>query len=188
VYHVLLRHLTPRHPPCALIHFCTCDTEKLILSRYYACIRLLSCVPELPPAAARKLCLPHLRPPADFKSCFFPACARTLDENSPAHRPGCHWLQHSKCTLNAIRFVTPTRYSSSLVYRSSFIDVLLVYVNPNSLSRLFECGDEGTRTPDLRLAKAPLSQLSYIPKYECKWVWGGSNLRPHAYQACALTN
>lgn len=24
-------------------------------------------------------------------------------------------------------------------------------------------GDEGTRTPDLRLAKAPLSQLSYIP-------------------------
>ena len=25
------------------------------------------------------------------------------------------------------------------------------------------CGDKGTRTPDLRLAKAPLSQLSYIP-------------------------
>ena len=45
-----------------------------------------------------------------------------------------------------------------------FIDVLLVYANPNGLSRLFECGDEGTRTPDLRLAKAPLSQLSYIPR------------------------
>lgn len=26
------------------------------------------------------------------------------------------------------------------------------------------CGDKGTRTLDLRLAKAPLSQLSYIPK------------------------
>ena len=26
------------------------------------------------------------------------------------------------------------------------------------------CGDKGIRTPDLRLAKAPLSQLSYIPK------------------------
>jgi hypothetical protein len=25
-------------------------------------------------------------------------------------------------------------------------------------------GDEGARTPDLRLAKAPLSQLSYIPR------------------------
>ena len=59
VYHVLLRHLTPRHPPCALIHFCTCDTEKLILSRYYACIRLLSCVPELPPAANRKSLCAH---------------------------------------------------------------------------------------------------------------------------------
>ena len=29
-------------------------------------------------------------------------------------------------------------------------------------------GDEGTRTPDPRLAKAVLSQLSYIP------IWGGS--------------
>jgi hypothetical protein len=44
VYPVLLRHATPRHPPYALIHFCTCDTEKLLLSRYFACIRLLSCV------------------------------------------------------------------------------------------------------------------------------------------------
>jgi hypothetical protein len=25
------------------------------------------------------------------------------------------------------------------------------------------CGDEGTRTPDLCLAKAPLSRLSYVP-------------------------
>jgi hypothetical protein len=29
--------------------------------------------------------------------------------------------------------------------------------------RLHESGDEGTRTPGLRLAKAALSQLSYIP-------------------------
>ena len=27
------------------------------------------------------------------------------------------------------------------------------------------CGDEGTRTPDFRLAKAALSQLSYIPRW-----------------------
>lgn len=31
------------------------------------------------------------------------------------------------------------------------------------MSSLAADGDEGTRTPDLRLAKAPLSQLSYIP-------------------------
>ena len=28
-------------------------------------------------------------------------------------------------------------------------------------------GDEGTRTPDIRLAKAALSQLSYIPAFAC---------------------
>jgi hypothetical protein len=30
------------------------------------------------------------------------------------------------------------------------------------------CGDDGTRTPDIRLAKAALSQLSYIPSL-CYW-------------------
>jgi hypothetical protein len=35
VYHVLLRHLTPRHPPYALIRFFLAyrNTENLILSR-----------------------------------------------------------------------------------------------------------------------------------------------------------
>ena len=36
------------------------------------------------------------------------------------------------------------------------------------LLELFLSGDEGTRTPDPRLAKAVLSQLSYIP------IWRGS--------------
>jgi hypothetical protein len=31
-------------------------------------------------------------------------------------------------------------------------------------SRCFPGGDEGTRTPDLCLAKAPLSHLSYVPR------------------------
>ena len=46
-------------------------------------------------------------------------------------------------------------------------------------------GDEGIRTPDLLLAKQALSQLSYIPTL---WAREDSNLRPHAYQACALTS
>ena len=46
------------------------------------------------------------------------------------------------------------------------------------------CGDKGTRTPDLLGANEALSQLSYVPK----WGWQDLNLRPHAYQACALTN
>ena len=46
------------------------------------------------------------------------------------------------------------------------------------------CGDKGTRTPDLLGASEALSQLSYVPM----WGWQDLNLRPHAYQACALTS
>ena len=59
-------------------------------------------------------------------------------------------------------------------------------------------GAEGTRTPDIRLAKAALSQLSYGPRDEPMvqrvsgpgWVWWAildSNQRPQSYQDCALT-
>ena len=47
-------------------------------------------------------------------------------------------------------------------------------------------GGERDRTDDLMLAKHALSQLSYTP--DNWWVWKDLNLRPHAYQACALTN
>ena len=70
-------------------------------------------------------------------------------------------------------------------------------------------GGERDRTVDLRLAKPALSQLSYTPVSDfggqinrdqihltpdsCLlipewWAWVDSNYRPHAYQACALTN
>ena len=47
-------------------------------------------------------------------------------------------------------------------------------------------GASRDRTDDLKLAKLALSQLSYGPRL--RW-WAGEelNLRPHAYQACALT-
>ena len=65
------------------------------------------------------------------------------------------------------------------------------------------------RTDDLKLAKLPLSQLSYgppalklrgaspqgkgwpairSPKGAGWWAWEDLNFRPHAYQARALTN
>jgi hypothetical protein len=47
-------------------------------------------------------------------------------------------------------------------------------------------GGERDRTDDLLLAKQVLSQLSYAP--DKWWAWVDSNYRPHAYQACALTN
>ena len=50
-------------------------------------------------------------------------------------------------------------------------------------------GDEGIRTPDLRRAKAALSQLSYIPKLTgSRWAFQDSNLRPRPYQRRALTS
>jgi hypothetical protein len=47
-------------------------------------------------------------------------------------------------------------------------------------------GGERDRTDDPLLAKQVLSHLSYTPV--SWWVWVDLNHRPHAYQACALTN
>jgi hypothetical protein len=59
-------------------------------------------------------------------------------------------------------------------------------------------GAERDRTADPLLAKQVLSQLSYSPNSwvnptkpsfaEIWWAWEDLNFRPHAYQACALTN
>ena len=43
VYHVLHRHLTPRHPPCALSSLSTCDAEKLMFSRYFTLSLVCNC-------------------------------------------------------------------------------------------------------------------------------------------------
>ena len=49
-------------------------------------------------------------------------------------------------------------------------------------------GDKGVRTPDPRLAKPMLYQLSYIPDFfrSKLWAWVDLNHRPHPYQGCAL--
>ena len=56
-------------------------------------------------------------------------------------------------------------------------------------------GDDRDRTGDPLLAKQVLSQLSYAPTrrrqntgHQPWWAREDLNLRPHAYQACALTN
>ena len=48
-------------------------------------------------------------------------------------------------------------------------------------------GGERDRTDDPLLAKQVLSQLSYTPTIVW-WAREDLNLRPHAYQACALTS
>ena len=55
-------------------------------------------------------------------------------------------------------------------------------------------GDNRIRTGDPLLAKQVLYQLSYVPlnkssgRQQLWWAREDLNLRPHAYQACALTN
>ena len=51
-------------------------------------------------------------------------------------------------------------------------------------------GADRDRTDDLKLAKLALSQLSYGPegiRPQAWWARDELNVRPHAYQACALT-
>jgi len=65
-----------------------------------------------------------------------------------------------------------------------------------SFSRTVKFGGASRdRTDDLKLAKLPLSQLSYGPvskplnrTQNIWWAWKDLNFRPHAYQARALTN
>ena len=54
-------------------------------------------------------------------------------------------------------------------------------------------GDDEIRTHDPRLARAVLSQLSYVPEsivamFGRQWAREDLNFRPHAYQACALAS
>ena len=76
-----------------------------------------------------------------------------------------------------------------------------------SATRIENNGDNRVRTGDPLLAKQVLYQLSYVPKGNITgtirrttdgpdtrleqtlwWAREDLNLRPHAYQACALTN
>ena len=66
---------------------------------------------------------------------------------------------------------------------------LSTVLNTLSLSELFAffCGASQDRTDDPLRARQVLSQLSYGP-LSSWWAWIDLNYRPHAYQACALTN
>ncbi len=55
----------------------------------------------------------------------------------------------------------PLRFCSIILLGRSFNDQALSF-SPHSIIQ--PGGDEGTRTPGLRLAKAALSHLSYIPR------------------------
>ena len=72
------------------------------------------------------------------------------------------------------------------VFRLCNYNMLMVFMQACSL--FFFGGDERIRTADPLLARQVLSQLSYTPMIIKWWAQVDSNHRPHAYQACALTN
>jgi hypothetical protein len=73
-------------------------------------------------------------------------------------------------------------------------DISLMFASrPSPRARTGNYGDNRIRTGDPLLAKQVLYQLSYVPRngHQPSIVWWARedlNLRPHAYQACALTN
>ena len=169
VFHVLHRHLAPRHPPYALSSL----TYVMRRNRRSSCaaIRLLRC--PAPTGRGRSGGLAaQRRAPASW---FPPLGRQALLRNSARQSAG---PRGPRARLHAIRYSVPP----AVPFRKLFA---------------FSCrsgGDEGTRTPDIRLAKAALSQLSYIPAPSCYWIglsqWAfqDSNLRPFPYQRNALTN
>ena len=105
--------------------------------------------------------------------CIWRLLAITTDKNSPAFRPGCS--RHT--SRNAVEPFSLSRFGCSHHVRVCqkqcpclavvcFAFVYSTAARPpcQPFATAHPCGDKGTRTLDLRLAKAPLSQLSYIPK------------------------
>ena len=119
-----------------------------------------------------------IHPDKDLSSGFAPRGPRLHLETPPA------WRFQSESSM-PITFASP-RYSPEHLH------------TPNPLYRNRGGGDR-TRTDDPLLAKQVLSQLSYTPNSkawqiqglaneEHWWAREDLNLRPHAYQACALTS
>ena len=99
--------------------------------------------------------------------------------------------RNTSCTANAVP--QGIRPISIIFRRQSFPDLS----TPSSNTAVGGGGGGRDRTDDPLLAKQVLSQLSYAPisaqpqrgcTAEDWWAREDLNLRPHAYQACALTN
>jgi hypothetical protein len=148
VFHVLLRHLTPRHPPCALSSLTQRDAEKLTYFSFFFflfvdAIQLVRCT-------------------------FAPACSsrgRRFDRRDGSPKLGSP--SRLSIPLYALRpgvLTGPT--DLPVITTCTQYLVLCVDLATQSFFLLLCCssGDDGTRTRDPCLAKAVLSQLSYIPR------------------------
>ena len=67
------------------------------------------------------------------------------------------------CRAVGVGAAAPRTARGKMPARSIRLGFPATYRSPRAPSTQRPGGDEGTRTPDIRLAKAALSQLSYIP-------------------------
>ena len=150
MFHVLHRHLAPRHPPYALSSLTCRDAEKLTF--FMVAIQLLrfsSCGGLAPPPAAW--------PPGGGPQ---PAGLGTTARRSTvlcSVRPG------NSAGPSEVGAAAPRTARGKMPARSIRLGFPAPCRSPRAPSTQRPGGDEGTRTPDIRLAKAALSQLSYIP-------------------------
>ena len=150
MYHVLPRRPAARHPPDALLRLqppCCGDLDPLACDLSCVCMLLLSCsgvTSRVRPCHPE----PHAdRPPTPDKKSLGIAQAVSTSSRLPSSRP-IRLCPHPPVAPICLSFVLRlfTQYYSTPPVR------------PRQGG-----GDGGTRTPALRLAKAPLSRLSYIP-------------------------
>jgi hypothetical protein len=174
-YNVLHRLLPPRHPPDAL--------DRLTIQ-----VRSTSPIGSVAGSPVRVRRNLHGRPlTSTTHNAVKHLGIERADRNS---KNG----QHMKC--NALQCLT-----TDLIVKEHVSAPSPARKNA-SLARAFWKRRKGggarrDRTDDLLLAKQALSQLSYGPAgrifpsrrgVKSWWVWVDLNHRPHAYQACALTN
>jgi hypothetical protein len=157
----------------------------------YSVGKVLAAILPLPLASqtsrvALLLRLSRSRPlPAEV--CAAVACGPYLDvQPSPLDKTARHIAG-----LRVERYALPSAIATCQIAVMSFRRVCkltssVVFLLHSSAPAGRPGGDEGARTPDIRLAKAALSQLSYIPNLE--WAFVDSNHRPSPYQRDALTN
>ena len=137
VFHVLLRHLAPRHPPYALSSLTIRDAEKLTF--FFAAIQLLRCVWRLSRLGGSTAERWYSEASLGLTPRGSTAPSTLEPDTSPG--PG-----------------STRRKCATCLFSSGKQFVSQSFINSDRPG-----GDEGIRTPGLRRAKAALSQLSYIP-------------------------
>ena len=123
------------------------EKSKLFASCYLSFLRLL-------PYSFGKV-LRHQPPPTVARSVLRPpqsAAQLSLQPRLSTNEPG------SPAGSSSRQSAFPSMNFTMRIISNFFPSVLSKDLAPS--------GDEGTRTPDIRLAKAALSQLSYIPERE----------------------